>query len=291
MDGGSSSFLLKYQYPFSGFFGMGIASPTNIIAPFEIESDGMESKIDDSDFLLKNYISSFDDHMVSVLQDTLKNITINPTDTLETMYALQLPSLTFFSVRKENNNKNIYIDWSMRPLMMCINIIVASLLSFACDFAVIRGLLPDDNFIKEMRKRALYALGLGNLNVISYIICVAATKYEESQTYSQSHIPTFTLPTDVKALQSYSSHNIDVIVDTIFRAVKPLYLPASIANGYMDYHREYANHSVIDEWIKGKVVDIMPTIVKIDQGNIDDIMPDIVRKVASTVGNIFSGTK
>jgi hypothetical protein len=241
---------IMFKYPFGGFFGMGIIEQSGVIeksdshGPISAANDPIQQRLTPGD--LNKYISNFNEHIIEELRIIMDSMT-EVRAKLDNMLTVLQPSLTSLHVQP---NKYMYIDESMRSMRSCIHIIVMNLLYLACEIALDKK--PDIRAtIEQTRIMALNALNnaYGGY-IIDDIIRVAATKYEYACSYFKP-----TLGSDHQETDSLRRpHTIDIIVDTIFKASKQIYLPADIANGYVKYHRHMKGNHDVTQWIQGKVV-------------------------------------
>jgi hypothetical protein len=280
-----TDFECMFTYPYEGFFGMGIVEKRVSVDPAGagVSIDPVSASIVDTDSL-KSYMFHFDKYLVENITAILVNSkqSTHVVDTLNAIHKLLSPSLAFFDVQEAA--RSVSIDWGMLSLRSCIEIIVRYLIMFACDFAV-NGILPATD---RMLLAAFTAVGnnIYSIHVINDIIYMAATKYQESQTCLRPTLPANVTnklenfnPSNVNSLAV--SNDIGGIVHTIFQATKPIYLPASIANGYVKYHgvsQETVRLGLI-YWVENQIE---------NRKKRKDVR-DIVKSVVSQVGTIFQG--
>jgi hypothetical protein len=269
-----------FTYPFTdcGFFGMGIVDN---VKPSRYElaianPDASDSivDVDDADSV-KSYMINFDKSIVESITSIIQAKPSDHLNALNAIHKLLSPSLTFFDVREYHGGVyiNLSIDMSLKS---CIQIIVWNLLKFACDFAM-NGTIPDAHIIDKRMRDALDAIidNTYSIHVMDAIIYLACTKYQESHKFFRYTLPTnFTFE---EVTSSMVSNNNDAIVHTIFTATKPLYLPASIANGYAKYHGK--STSVLIEWVEKS--NQIPR-------KIQDVHKHVAN-VVTVVGTIFRG--
>jgi hypothetical protein len=234
---------LRFAYPFSGFFGIGIH---RVVGQEQEQGQGQEQANASNINLLQNaYIANFEKHTCQEINKILENES-SITTKLDALYDLCESSGMFLDLYLE---PAVRIESSPGNLKFCIKVIIEYLYCCACEYVLTSPKSKVDidvGKVKSLAKRALENTYVdlfdstdSMCNILEIIIYVAARYFKDLQNEIAT---TLDVPDIASVNEAYLSKKLTHTIDVVFNFVKPIYLYANVANEFASFLGE-----IVDE--------------------------------------------